>query len=106
MNMKELIDNLDNTDKKLVYTAYKIWFNILYPEYDYNESLVEQFIYDIFENDIYLVTDKTKFTSTVTSVFRTIQSNGDVIFKFEYESNSKCTYLLQEKLNNIINEYK
>jgi len=52
MKLIELVNNLNQENKDLIYKAYKIWFKILYEEYDYNESLVEEFIKDLFNQDI------------------------------------------------------
>ena len=103
MELIELINLLPQDDKDLVYKAYRIWFELLYEEYDYNESLVVEFIKDLFNQDI-KEDNMTNYTET-ESVYRDISKNA-VIFKFKDRKNSSTSKYFDIALNDFINEYQ
>ena len=103
MELIELINKLNTSDKDLVYKAYRIWFELLYEEYDYNESLVVEFIKDLFNQDI-KEDDMTKYHET-ESVYRDSSKNA-VIFKFKTRKNTNVSIYFDTKLNEFINEYQ
>lgn len=106
MELIELINLLPQDNKDLVYKAYKIWFEILYEEYEYNESLVKEFIYDLYNQDIYKE-DMTKHPG-LNVIYRTYNKgyNDVIIYKFKNEKNSFMVSFTTNKLNNFINEYQ
>lgn len=103
MKLIELINLLPQDNKDLVYKAYKIWFELLYEEYEYNESLVTEFIYDLFNQNI-KEDDMTNYTET-ESVYRDNCKNA-IVFKFKDTKSSNTSKYFDIKLNEFINEYQ
>lgn len=103
MELIELINLLPQDDKDLMYKAYKIWFELLYEKYEYNESLVVEFIKDLFNQDI-KEDDMTNYTET-ESVYRDNFKNA-IIFKFKDGKNSNTSRYFNITLNDFINEYQ
>lgn len=106
MELIELINLLPKTNKDLVYKAYKIWFKILYEEYEYNESLVKEFIYDLYNQDICNVIElKRHVNKDIEAAYRTFKKDEDIIFKWKTSSTSYMRAEFMDKLNDFINEY-